>query len=60
MTLYSPEDPLVPYGKALTRASNTKLTSWKKTVKLDSKPYKEFKDEAYWNQYKKQEHPQVA
>mgnify|MGYP000358357633 FL=1 len=53
MTLYSPEDPLVPYGKALTQASNTELTSWKKTVKLDSKQYKEFKDEAYWNQYKK-------
>ena len=53
MSLYSPQDPIVPFGKILLKSMNNDLSVWQKSVKMDPKAYKEFRDEAYWNQYKK-------
>jgi hypothetical protein len=53
MSLYSPQDPIVPFGKVLLKSRNNDLSVWQKSVKMDPKAYKEFCDEVYWNQYKK-------
>jgi hypothetical protein len=54
MSLYSPQDPIVPFGKILLKSTNNNLSLWQKSVKMDAKAYyKEYHDEAYWNQYKK-------
>jgi hypothetical protein len=43
----------VPFGKILLKSTNNDLSAWQKSVKMDAKAYKEYRDEAYWNQYKK-------
>jgi hypothetical protein len=53
MSLYLPHDPIVPFGKILLKSTNNDLSAWQKSVKMDAKAYKEYRDEAYWNQYKK-------
>jgi hypothetical protein len=50
MPLYSPQDPIMPYGKILFKSTNNDLSAWQKSVKMDAKAYKEYRDEAYWNQ----------
>jgi hypothetical protein len=53
MSLYSPQDPIVPFGKTILKSTNNNLSAWQKSVKMDAKAYKEYRDESYWNQYKK-------
>jgi hypothetical protein len=53
MSLYSPQDPIVPFGKTILKSTNNDLSAWQKSVKMDAKAYKEYRDESYWNQYKK-------
>jgi UDP-2,3-diacylglucosamine pyrophosphatase LpxH len=53
MSLYSPQDPIVPFGKILLKSTNNNLSAWQKSIKMDAKAYKEYCDKAYWNQYKK-------
>jgi hypothetical protein len=47
MSLYSPQDPIVPFGKILLKSTNNDLSAWQKSVKMDAKAYKEYRDEAY-------------
>ena len=53
MSLFSPAEPIVPFGKSRLKATNTELALWRKQVKMDPKQYKEFRDKAYWLTYKK-------
>jgi hypothetical protein len=53
MSLYSPQDPIVPFRKILLKSTNNDLSAWQKSVKMNAKAYKEYRDRAYWNQYKK-------
>jgi UDP-2,3-diacylglucosamine pyrophosphatase LpxH len=53
MSLYSPQNPIMPYRKILIKSTNNDMSAWQKSVKMDAKAYKEYRDEAYWNQYKK-------
>jgi hypothetical protein len=51
--MYTPDEKIVPYGSVFSRPEYNDLIQWKKNIKVDTKAYKEFKDETRWNLYKK-------
>jgi hypothetical protein len=38
MSLYSPQDLIVPFGKTIFKSTNNNLSAWQKSVNMDAKP----------------------